>query len=296
MARVNERWMQELMILCAELQRKDVDDAWSDADGTLEVQKPPDAAPAVPEPAPQSAAAEVVAAPSEEIFAAIRWASKLPSGSDTLSLIRSLPPVVVEEQVQLYRKRDETAVAETTNRQPKLEVTTSSLVRAKFRTLVAQRFEIYCKNRCMHSSGGRLPRGATQTFIAENIIWKAQQKTPQATLIQRWHAQWKKSRPTQLTAVAGNPVVRTTASLLKSRAPVKTELRQRAVGAGRPYRVPLVRQALYEWWSSIRYAIDWKALVHSRRSHGKNTWPVFLAHSCVSKCNNSKNSLRTHAW
>ena len=312
MARINERWMQEIMVALQELERKDVDDAWSDAGGTPVAQKPVDfdAAPAVPEPAPQSAAAEVVAAPSEEIFAAIRWASKLPSSSDTLSLIRSLPPVVVEEQVQLYRKRDETAVAETANRQPKLEVTTSSLVRAKFRTLVAQRFEIYCKNRCMHSSGGRLPRGFTQTFIAENIIWKAQQKTPQATLIQRWYAQWKKSRSTQLTAVAGNPVVRTTASLLKSRAPVKTELRQRAVGAGRPYRVPLVRQALYEWWSSIRYAIDWKALVHSRRSHGKKhlaRFPrsllrlkvqqlqEFLAYSCLVS-GNPVQSIKSDSW
>ena len=31
----------------------------------------------------------------------------------------------------------------------------------------------------------------------------------------------------------------------------------------------MIRRALYEWWSSIRYAIDWKQLVGNRRSRGK---------------------------
>ena len=113
-ARLNERWMHELMVALQEVAQEDLDNAW--CDGTLEIRKPLEVAPAVLEPAPQSAVAESVAAPSEEIFAAMRWASHMQTDSAVLSLIRSLPPAVVEEQVQLYGKRHETAVAKRANR------------------------------------------------------------------------------------------------------------------------------------------------------------------------------------
>ena len=49
--------------------------------------------------------------PNEEIFAAMRRVSKLSDDSRVFGLIRSLPMAVVEEQVSLYRRRNETAVA-----------------------------------------------------------------------------------------------------------------------------------------------------------------------------------------
>ena len=110
-SRMKERWMHELMAALQEVEKEDLAKAWGD--DTLVLVKPFEPAPAVPEPAPQSAVAEDVAAPSEEAFAVVRWASRLQSDSSVLSLIRSLPKEVVEEQVQLYGKRAETAVAET---------------------------------------------------------------------------------------------------------------------------------------------------------------------------------------
>jgi hypothetical protein len=58
-------------------------------------------------------------------------------------------------------------------------------------------------------------------------------------------------------------------SFLKSRAPVAGHLRLRGLGGGPKYKASLIRRALYEWWSGIRYAIDWKKLVENRRSRGK---------------------------
>ena len=75
-----------------------------------------------------------------------------------------------------------------------------------------------------------------------------------------------------MAVVLGEPEKGSTRGLmnqLKSRAPVKSWMRQRAPGGGRPFKAPLLRQALYEWWSGIRYAIDWGALITSRRSRGK---------------------------
>ena len=45
-------------------------------------------------------------------------------------------------------------------------------------------------------------------------------------------------------------------------------LRRRAVGGGRPYVNQAVRQELYEWFASVRHAIDWKALIASNRGRG----------------------------
>ena len=36
-----------------------------------------------------------------------------------------------------------------------------------------------------------------------------------------------------------------------------------------PFATPLIRQELYEWWTSVRYAIDWKQLVAENRSRGR---------------------------
>ena len=45
--------------------------------------------------------------------------------------------------------------------------------------------------------------------------------------------------------------------------------RTRAKGAGRPPVANLVREALFEWFTGIRYAIDWKQLMADNRSRGR---------------------------
>ena len=65
---------------------------------------------------PPAVAAESVT-PDTETFEAMRWASKLTDDGSVLALIHALPKKVVEEQVLLYKQRDQTIVAATT-RQP----------------------------------------------------------------------------------------------------------------------------------------------------------------------------------
>jgi hypothetical protein len=64
-------------------------------------------------------------------------------------------------------------------------------------------------------------------------------------------------------------VVHASKNKLASRAPVPVPARQRAPGAGRKFAAPLLRQALYEWFVGIRYAIDWNQMIAENRSRGK---------------------------
>jgi hypothetical protein len=57
--------------------------------------------------------------------------------------------------------------------------------------------------------------------------------------------------------------------LLGSRAPKPEHQRKRTQGGGRHYAAHSVRRALYEWWSGLRYAIDWKQIIAENRSRGK---------------------------
>ena len=88
-----------------------------------------------------------------------------------------------------------------------------------------------------------------------------------------WYRQWRQS-PTHLeaseTAVAEMPKGKTVCvkSLLRSRKHVADALRKRREGGGRHCVHPLVRQELYHWWCSIRYAIDWRQLIAENRSRG----------------------------
>ena len=72
---------------------------------------------------------------------------------------------------------------------------------------------------------------------------------------------WLMEQPDGVTAVAAR-------SQLKSRAPKPTWRRMRAAGGGRQCANPLCRQELYEWFASIRYAIDWKKVIAENRSRG----------------------------
>ena len=136
---------------------------------------------------------------------------------------------------------------------------------------------------------------AMKTFIADNLVWRGKEKALQGKQIRHWHSTWRKSTANVAAAVADKRChVGVGASLLKTKAPMTECARQRAFGGGRPKKAPLVRQALYEWWCSIRYAIDWKQLVADRRSRGKKSLARFLAQSWFSKSSSSSKSLPMH--
>ena len=58
-------------------------------------------------------------------------------------------------------------------------------------------------------------------------------------------------------------------NMLKSKAPRPNFIRKRAPGGGPHHKAQHVRAALFEWFTSIRYAIDWKQLIAHNRSCGR---------------------------
>ena len=122
--RMGEPWMQELMVALQEVESEDFKK--SKLGGTNILAAPSAPAPAFVEPAKESADPQDVAAPTEETFEAMRWASRLESDSAVLSLIRSLPKEIVEEQVHSYRKRAETAAAQRSEEKAQIEVSPRS--------------------------------------------------------------------------------------------------------------------------------------------------------------------------
>ena len=129
--------------------------------------------------------------------------------------------------------------------------------------MVAKRFEAYC-HRNGFSAKPRLPYGAMRTFVVHHLDCSARGGRFPTQHVRKWHRHWLAETSGGNAIAAQGPK-----SLLKSWARKPLHCRSRVGGAGRPFQAPLVRQALYEWWSSIRYSIDWKALVASRRSRGR---------------------------
>ena len=114
------------------------------------------------------------------------------------------------------------------------------------------------------------------TFIKENIEWRSKQKPPKAKHIRKWYDSWRTSA--SCTAHDDAQKNRQEQTMLRSRAKKTDSERLRGPGGGRQYACPLIRQALYEWFVSIRYAIDWHQLVATNKKKERNNiWRVFLA-------------------
>jgi hypothetical protein len=274
MPRINELWMQQIMAACQELDHKDLALASEDTQCLGVPLVPPSA---VAEPVAQLAdpqEAQLAVPVDEETFNAMRWASKLDDDANVLSLIRSLPNEIVVEQVRAYRNRDETAVAEAAKSKLAAKVTLSgSSPLLRDRMVVCARFHTFCKRRCI-TPDKKLPYGMMQTFMKEHVMWKAGNNNDllaRGRQVRRWYRTWLTSETNAVAAVADTdaPHVRAEMVLLRSRARKKSWTRLRAPGAGRPTTAPMVRQSLYEWWSSIRHCIDWTQLAEDRRSRGK---------------------------
>ena len=232
-ARIGEPWLHDFMVACQELRQEAVS-LYRSGDAKI-LAAPTAPAPAVADLAVAAAEQKDVVTPDEETFAAMRWASNLDDDSCVLGLIRSLPKEVVEEQVSLYRRRDETAVAVSAKEQgPKPKIGVGPNARYHTRMLVAQRFHMYCQTNGV-AVDKRMPYGAMKTFIADNIEWKAKLPVVSSRSIREWHATWRSSTSNVVAAVAGKAPVQVPRpkSMLRSRAPVPLDVRRRACGAGR---------------------------------------------------------------
>ena len=263
--RVGEPWMQDLMAALQEVDQADITASRSESTKPLAAPSAP--APSCEEPAHDSADLKDVAAPTEETFIAMRWACQLQSESAVLNLIRSLPKEIVAEQVHRYNTGAQTAVAANATAIVKIALGPNS--RNNVKMMVAKRFHVYCKSKCIKPLD-RLPYGCVKAFIAQHVIWQNRGAPLRTDTVTKWYRAWHRSPSNVVATETAQPFkLRSEQCMLKSRALVKSCQRLRDHGAGTKYKAPLVRQALYEWWSGIRYAIDWDQLIADRRSRGK---------------------------
>jgi hypothetical protein len=192
--RMGDLWMLDIMVACQELDEEDVR-LYRSGGAALILAAPTAPAPAVEDLAVTTSAVADLAlvAPDEETFAAMRWASTLDDEASVLHLIRTLPKQIVEEQVCLYRGRDEaTLAAAALKKGPKLKISLGPKALLQTRLLVAQRFHKYCEKNAINTDQ-RMPYGAMSTFIADNIAWKAKQKKLSAKTIREWYTAWRRS-------------------------------------------------------------------------------------------------------
>ena len=211
---------------------------------------PAEPAPAVADLAVVPAEPKDIVQPDDETFAAMRWASKLDDASSVLSLIRSLPTAVVDEQVHSYRRRSETAVAEAAQRQgPLLKISCGPNSRLVTKQLVAHHFHKFCRADDIPTDQ-KLPYGAMRAFINDNINWTSKKRRIESRTIRKWYAQWRSSSTALVAAVVADDgalvTISSQRSFLRSRAVIVNHKRRRGHGGGRPFKADLVRIALYE--------------------------------------------------
>ena len=199
--RIGELWMLEILVAAQELDNKDVKLSSSHAFPS----EPPAQETAVAAPTATAEEEGDHEQVTEETLSAMRWASKLGESANVLALIRSLPAPIVEEQVMLYRKRDDTAIAAVKPADQKVAIGRN--LNHHQRMVVAQRFHKFCQSRGI-TPDMRMPYGQMKTFIQDNVEWTSKQQALQSKQIRGWYNQWRLSKPDYLTAaVAGKPSV-----------------------------------------------------------------------------------------
>lgn len=261
--RLEEAWLHDLMVVCQELRHEDVV-LYRTMRATVSSIAP--VAPVAPSPAVADIVATGPVTPDAESLDAMRWASKLDDDSCVLSLIRSLPAEIVQEQVLLYRGRDETALAEKGKvQEEKKPIAIGRNALLQTRMMVVKRFHEFCQENGIDPTR-KLPYGALTEFRNANIICTSQRVSLHNRTIRDWYSQLV------CTAVADGHVVSLVPSekcKLRSRAPVTMLQRRRAPGAGARFKATPIREALYEWFTATRYAVDWSQLISESRSRGK---------------------------
>jgi hypothetical protein len=263
--------MHDIMVACQELDAKDVR-LYKSAPSAFVT--PTTVALAVADRAIVPTVVDLAVEPEpldEEACNAISWATKLHDHCNVVALVRALPAAVVEEQVALFKRRDDTPAVAATSR-PTITVGVTPGYRVQ--QLVCEQLFAFCRSRGA-VMGARMPRGYLKLFMSEHIKWVGKQPSVavRGKRISKWYSRWRKEDGT-VAAVADDAPSERAAHLgpkhmLKSIAPRQLCHRKRASGGGRHHKAQHVRAALFEWFTSIRYAIDWKQLIANNRSRGR---------------------------
>lgn len=188
---------------------------------------------------------------------ALKWSTGFKDDSVLRGLLVSLPDPIINEQIRLHQ---DSKAAEAPPKPKTIRVVVRPQV-LQSRDAVAKAFEEYLVElRC--AEGGKLAHGAMKEFVRDRLQFSGVQAKDPGRQVRQWHKKWilaNKNHPQSTKAHHKSAAVA-----------VPYKLRQRAKGLqGRPYRAPLVRQLLYEWFVSMRYAVDWTKFNQVLKAKGK---------------------------
>ncbi len=196
----------------------------------------------------------------EELVQAIQWYTGLSDSACALDVARELMPAERDEQLLRYRNRgcEHKAAAQKQKR-----AVVPSLLSSRME--IAGAFDEHIRS-AGWSRGKRVPYGGTRSFL-DGWEWgslSGASPSRRRNALLRWHKVFLSSG--YASAVAG--AVRQPTRLRRSRL-LKWKGRKTVPGQGPHRKCSWLRQAMFEWWSSIRHSVDWKAIKQGMRSDGK---------------------------
>lgn len=178
---------------------------------------------------------------------ALVWSTRITSDAVISGLIAELPVAVKEEQVRKYLDRE----ARPAKRRPTF-VVIPNLMASRMQT--ARAFNTFIEESGWRA-GDRLPHGCVPNFI-KGLRWTGKMTIKhKGVALRRWHDVWIKTRSRANPQLRGEKAPRGVRVYVTSAARVRRSSLKVA-----HYKVPWVRQALFEWFASVRYAVDWTAL------------------------------------
>ncbi len=266
----------DAMVLTQEVTQDDVQELrrlQSALDDEELVPQPGHAAP----PRAQGVAAAAAAAPPEdlavvevdaeavcqELVQAIQWWTGLTDAACALDVARELMPAEREEQLLRCRNRGCERKAPAQN---KKRVVAPSLLCSRME--IAGAFDEHMRS-LGWTPGDRFPYGGARSFM-DAWDWGSMSRLPlrkRTHVVRRWHKAFLSSKYASAVAEAvrhprGHETQHGQGRLLKWKGGERIPQQ----GQGPARKCPWLRQALFEWWSSIRHSVDWKMIKSGLRS------------------------------
>ena len=255
--RVEERWLQDLMVACGEIDGEELllHRSLQPASNAL-VDLTGDAGEAQEEKANSAVAVSTHSTTGniDKYRAALEWATGVKDDGILLSLFKELPEAVLNEQLQSYERRDSQKESE---KEPRREHFPESNVSGQ--DTISAAFDDYLQKQGL-GDDKRLPRHAIRKFLEAgyHVPKKCKDVT---TKLRRWHRRWKEKQNTEKCQLR-----KTRSKVVR----VRYHKRRRDFGyqGTSLTKMSWVRQELFEWFVGMRYQIDWKKVAERDRSRG----------------------------
>lgn len=255
MARINDHAFHNFMAACQELQVDDVKsyhDSLQESTVGAAPPQPSGGLLVIQDDAPAVADDSVpVTVDAEKAATALKWATKIHDDSIIRALAADLPAAVQEEQIRHYEAQEQNALVAATPQSRALVVYPHLL---KSRKELAGAFHGFLLDLGWRP-GQRKPRNSASAFIKQLKWSKPPAKSQQLRVIRTWHRNYGKKAYGEQVVLKGKRG--------KGRAVVQIpnhSRRRESINQGRARSAAWLRQALYEWFASIRYSVDWRAV------------------------------------